>query len=171
MSDRLRRVGTWLHARADNLLAAMLFGMFAVFILQIFSRYVINLPIGWTHEISVILWIWLVLFGVGFVVRDEEEIRFDLLYGAVSNRARRIMVVLASAAIVILFGMALPAILDYVLFMKVQRTAYLRIPFDIVYSIFVFFVLATILRHIYLGSRAVMGRTDDVDPTRKSSGI
>ena len=71
-------LGAWLCRRAENLLAAMLVAMFAAFLLQITFRYVLNLPIGWTNEISVVLWIWIVLFGAAFVVREEEEIRFDL---------------------------------------------------------------------------------------------
>ena len=62
--------------------------MFAAFILQIVFRYLLNLPIGWTNELSVILWIWLVLFGAAFVVREEEEIRFDLLYARRRPAAR-----------------------------------------------------------------------------------
>ena len=64
----------------------MLGAMFAVFILQIVFRYLLNLPIGWTHEISVVLWLWMVLFGAAFVVRESEEIRFDMIYGAVGPR-------------------------------------------------------------------------------------
>ena len=74
----MKRAGGWLYRRAENVLAAMLALMFAAFILQIVFRYLLNLPIGWTNEISVILWIWLVLWGAAFVVREEEEIRFDL---------------------------------------------------------------------------------------------
>ena len=62
--------------------------MFAAFMLQIVFRYLLNLPIGWTNEISVILWIWLVLWGAAFVVREEEEIRFDLFYAS-APAARR----------------------------------------------------------------------------------
>ena len=89
MPASLIRLGAWLHARAENLLAAMLAVMFAVFIIQIVFRYLLNLPIGWTHEISVIMWLWMVLFGTAFVVRDYEEIRFDILYATVSERTRR----------------------------------------------------------------------------------
>ena len=32
------------------------------------------------------MWIWLVLFGAAFVVREDEEIRFDIIYGAVGAR-------------------------------------------------------------------------------------
>src|SRR5690606_3109736 len=93
MTSRLAGLGAWLHTRAENVLAAMLAVMFSVFILQIVFRYLLNLPIGWTHEISVIMWLWMVLFGTAFVVRDNEEIRFDILYSAVSDRWRRAMVV------------------------------------------------------------------------------
>src|SRR6218665_661223 len=114
MNSRLAGVGAWLHARAENVLAAMLAVMFAVFILQIFFRYVVNLPIGWTHEISVIMWLWMVLFGTAFVVRDSEEIRFDILYGAVSDRWRRVLVVITAVSLIGFFSISLPAVIDYV---------------------------------------------------------
>ena len=101
MPQSLLRIGAWLHARAENLLAAMLATMFVVFIVQIVFRYLLNLPIGWTHEISVIMWVWLVLFGTAFVIRDSEEIRFDLLYGSVGARTRRAMIVLCALAVVL----------------------------------------------------------------------
>ncbi len=82
MNPSLRSLGRWLYRRAENVLAAMLAVMFAAFILQIVFRYLLNLPIGWTNELSVILWIWLVLWGAAFVVREEEEIRFDLFYAS-----------------------------------------------------------------------------------------
>ena len=106
----------------------MLLQMFFAFVLQIAFRYLLNLPIGWTHEISVVLWIWLVLFGSAFVVREREEIRFDLIWGAVGDRPRRVMAVVTAVALIVLFGMSLPAVIDYVTFMKVERTAYLQDP-------------------------------------------
>ncbi len=53
--------------------------MFAAFIVQIVFRYFFNLPIGWTTELTLIIWLWLVLWGAAFVVKENEEIRFDLL--------------------------------------------------------------------------------------------
>ena len=47
------------------------------------SGTLLSLPIGWTHELSVILWVWLVLWGAAFVLTEREEIRFDIIYGAV----------------------------------------------------------------------------------------
>ncbi len=172
MDPRLRTIGGWLYRRAENLLAAMLTLMFAAFILQIAFRYVFNLPIGWTNEISVVLWIWLVLFGAAFVVREEEEIRFDLLYGAAGPRMRRIMFLVSAVALVVLYAMSLSAVFDYVTFMKVEKTAYLKIRFDWLYSIYVIFVVAIIVRYLWLGVKALRGEApQEFDPTKAGSGV
>ncbi|UJW85342.1 TRAP transporter small permease [Devosia sp. SL43] len=172
MNSRLAGFGAWLHARAENVLAAMLAVMFTVFILQIFFRYGVNLPIGWTHEISVIMWLWMVLFGTAFVVRDSEEIRFDILYAAVSDRWRRVMVVISAVALILFFSISLPAVIDYVMFMKVEKTAYLKIRFDWLYSIYAIFAVATIVRQFWLGYQAIWGKgSADFDPTKASSGV
>jgi TRAP-type C4-dicarboxylate transport system permease small subunit len=172
MPSRLVVIGAWLHARAENLLAAMLATMFIVFIVQIVFRYLLNLPIGWTHEISVIMWVWMVLFGTAFVVRDYEEIRFDLLYASVSERTRRIMVVICAATLIFFFSISLPAVLDYIGFMKVERTAYLKIRFDWLYSIYGIFAITMIVRQLWLGYQAIWGKpAEDVDVTKIKSGI
>lgn len=172
MNSRLAGLGAWFYARAENILAAMLAVMFSVFILQIVFRYILNLPIGWTHEISVIMWLWMVLFGTAFVVRDSEEIRFDIVYSAVSDRWRRIMVAITAITLIFFFAISLPAVIDYVLFMKVEKTAYLKIRFDWLYSIYAIFAVATIVRQFWLGCQAIWGKGPEAfDPTKASSGI
>ncbi|TIT07145.1 MAG: hypothetical protein E5W74_27390, partial [Mesorhizobium sp.] len=58
-----REIAGRLYRLAEAVLAAMMALMFATFILQIVFRYLLNFPIGWTNELSVMLWIWLVLWG------------------------------------------------------------------------------------------------------------
>ena len=167
----LQRIGAWLHARAENLLAAMLATMFIVFIVQIVFRYLLNFPVGWTHEISVIMWVWLVLFGTAFVVRDSEEIRFDLLYSTVSERTRRIMVVVCALVVIFFFAISLPAVLDYIGFMKVEKTAYLKLRFDWAYSIYLVFVVAVLVRYAWLVWRALRGAPERTDDPGASAGL
>lgn len=150
----------------------MLALMFAAFILQIIFRYLLNLPTGWTNEISVILWIWLVLWGAAFVVREEEEIRFDLFYAAAAPGTRRIMFLVAAAGLIILYAISFPAVLDYVAFMHVESTAYLKIRFDLLFSIYVVFVVAIIARYLWLSWKALRGEApDEFDPTKAGSGV
>ena len=172
MKLRLTALGGWLARRAENLLALMLGAMFAVFILQIVFRYGLNLPIGWTHEISVLLWLWMVLFGAAFVTRETDEIRFDIVYGAVGPGARRVMAVITAVALVALYGISLPAMADYVAFMKVERTAYLKLPFNWVYAIYLIFAVAAIARYLWLGFQALRGQAPEAfDPTKAGSGV
>lgn len=172
MDSGVRCIGRWLYARAENLLAAMLVCMFGAFILQIIFRYLLNWPIGWTNEISVVLWVWIVLFGAAFVVREEEEIRFDLIYASVGPKARRVMFLVCAASLVTLYGISFPAVFDYVTFMKVESTAYLKIRFDWLFSIYVVFVIAIIVRYLYLSWQALFGQApEEFDPTTAGSGV
>lgn len=163
---------TWLRARAENVLVLILAVMFLAFIVQIVFRYLFNFPIGWTSELSTVAWIWLVLWGAAFVLREDEEIRFDLIYGSVGVRTRRVMVIAIAASVVVLYGMSLPAVVDYVTFMKVQETSYLDIRFDYLFAIYVVFAVASIVRYLWLGWRAI--RSDGVappDPGETASGV
>jgi C4-dicarboxylate transporter, DctQ subunit len=168
----MTKIRRWLAARAENVAAAMLAAMFAAFLLQIAFRYLAGFPTGWTHELSVILWLWLVLWGAAFVVSEREEIRFDLIYGAVGPGARRVMCIITAIALIALYLVSLPAVASYVSFMKVQKTAYLKVRFDYLFSIYIVFVIAAIVRYLWLAWRAVWGAAPEApDPTKASSGV
>jgi hypothetical protein len=79
---------------------------------------------------------------------------------------------LTAAALVALYAISLPAVVDYVAFMKVQKTSYLDIRFDLLFSIYVVFAVAAILRYLWLGWRALLGADPAApDPTKASSGV
>ncbi|MGE0503232.1 MAG: TRAP transporter small permease [Rhizobiaceae bacterium] len=168
----MTRWGAWLYRRAENALAAMLAVMFFAFLLQILFRYVLNWPTGWTNELSAILWIWIVLFGAAFVLTEQEEMRFDLIYASVGPRVRGVMFLVCAASLVFLYAISFPAVLDYVTFMKVQKTAYLHFRFDWVFSIYVIFVVAIIVRYVWLSWRVLRGSSpEEFDPTKAGSGV
>lgn len=168
----LHEAGAWLRRRAENVAAGLLAAMFVAFILQIVFRYFFNFPIGWTSELSVITWLWLVLWGAAFVVTESEEIRFDLVYGSVRPRTRRVMSIIAGLSLVVLYALSLPATIKYVAFMKIEKTSYLKIPFDWLYSIYVIFLVAVIVRYLWLLSQWLRGRDPEaLDVTKSSSGL
>jgi TRAP-type C4-dicarboxylate transport system permease small subunit len=167
-----RRLAKRLYRFAEVVAALLLATMFLAFITQIVFRYLFNFPTGWTSELTIVTWLWLVLWGAAFVVTEDEEIRFDLIYGSVGPRARRLMAIETAVAILLLYGMSLPAVVDYVTFMKVQSTAYLDIRFDRLFSIYVIFAVAVLIRYAWILWWALLGRgPEDVDPTKASSGV
>lgn len=150
----------------------MLAIMFFAFVLQITFRYALNFPIGWTSELTVIMWLLTVLFGAAFVVTEKEEIRFDLIYGAMGRRARLVTSLLTGTFLIVMYVISLPEILDYVMFMKVERTAYLHIHFDILYAIYPIFAVAIVVRYVWLLVRAIRGKAPEAfDPAKASSGV
>ena len=167
-----RKAAAWLQARAENVMAALLGVMFVAFLVQIVFRYFFNFPVGWTSELTVATWLWLVLWGSAFVLKESEEIRFDLVYSSVGPRARRVMGILMGVALVVLYAASLPAAVKYVTFMKVERTNYIHIRLDFLYSIYVVFVVAILVRYIWILWYLLRGEEDEApDPTKVSSGL
>ena len=135
-----------LHRFAEAVAAGLLAIIFVAFLVQIVMRYAFNAPVGWTTELSLAAWLWLVLWGAAFVLKDNEEIRIDLLTARASYRTRRLIGGFVALAIIVLFGMSLPGAWSYVTFMKVEKSSYLGVRMDITYSIYIVFVVAVILR-------------------------
>jgi C4-dicarboxylate transporter DctQ subunit len=166
MIRRVQRTAGWLRRRAQNIAALMLATMFICFLLQITLRYVFNYPVGWTEELSILCWMWGVLWGAAFILADRDEVRFDVLYANVPPGVRRVFVVLSGLALISLYGISLPAAYEFVSFMKVERSTYLRVPIVYLYSIYLIFSIASIVRYSWLVWKAMRG--DPVGPAAAS---
>ena len=172
MKPFIRKAARWLRNRAENVVAGLLAIMFVAFIAQIVCRYFFSFPTGWMSELTVITWLWLVLFGSAFVLKESEEIRFDLIYSSVGRRARRVMGIVMSVALVALYAISLPATVKYVTFMKVERTDYLHIRLDYLYSIYVVFVVAILIRYVWILWHLLRGKDPQVaESIAVSSGL
>jgi C4-dicarboxylate transporter, DctQ subunit len=165
-------MGRWLQRRAENIAALMLAVMFSAFLVQIVFRYFFNFPVGWTSELTVVMWLWLVLWGAAFVVKEQEEIRFDLLQNAFGRRGRIAMAIVAALALLVLYGASLKASWAYVTFMKVEKSSYLKIRMDWLFSIFLVFLVAILIRYLWLLWQLVRGRDPGApDAEKVSSGL
>jgi C4-dicarboxylate transporter DctQ subunit len=161
-----------LRRGAEGVLAALLGVMFFAFMVQIVFRYFFNLPTGWTTELTVVTWLWMVLWGAAFVVKESEEIRIDLVTALLGRRGRLAAAILVSVALVVLYSVALPASYSYVAFMKVEKSSYLKIPMNWLYSIFVLFLVAAIVRYLWILSLLLRGRApEEADPTKTTSAL
>ena len=158
----LRRMLTSLHRLAEAVAAALLAMIFIAFIVQIALRYLFNWPVGWTTELSLAAWLWLVLWGAAFVLKDDEEIRIDLFAERASHRTRRVIGAIGAVSLIVLFGMSLPASWAYVTFMKVEKSSYLGIRMDVMYSIYLVFAVAVIARSVRQLVRGPAEPTGDV---------
>lgn len=153
-----RTITSYLQRFFEAVAAGLLAIIFVSFIIQIVFRYAFNWPIGWTAELSVVAWLWLVLWGAAFVLKEHEEIRVDFLHAILGPRARILMGVVGSVGIIVLFGMSLPAAFAYVSFMKVEKSSYMNIRFDGLFSIYIIFSLAVIGRNLWSLGQLLRGK-------------
>jgi C4-dicarboxylate transporter DctQ subunit len=161
--NRFDTTAVWLRARAENAVAMLLLSMFVSFLLQILFRRVLGWSVGWTVEWVTIAWLWGILFGFAFVVRDSDVIRMDIVYVALPSRWRRVCDVVTGLLCAGVFLWTLPASWDYITFMGREKTAFMRWPFDLVFSVYLAFAVSVIARSLYTAWRGFMGSPPRLD--------
>ena len=119
--------------------------MFAAFILQVVSRYVLNAPIAWTLEVCAIAYVWTVFWSCNILVPDRQQIVFDVLYNLFRPPARRWLAVALTLSMGLLFAAAIPGVLDYIRFLGRRSTMLLHVRMDLVYSCFAIFMIAVVV--------------------------
>ena len=106
-------------------------------------------------------WLWLVFWSSAFTLRDEDHVRFTILYDTARPKVRRIYMLITAACIVGALLISMPATYDYVSFMKIEKSSLLKVRFDVVFSVYLIFAVAIITRYVW---RVVeMFRTPDED--------
>ena len=141
---------------ARTIAATLLAALFITFLLQIFSRYVLHSPFGWTLELCRILWVWIVFLGSAFLVQEKDHVTFNLIYSSSSFKARYIMSIVSAVAIVLIMGWALLPTIDYIDWMKIRKTATVKfpltgdkIPLSYIFSVYGIFMISIIIFYLF----------------------
>ncbi|WP_127900823.1 TRAP transporter small permease [Solirhodobacter olei] len=151
----------WLRRRAEDVAVAMLAVTFATFLLQIFARYFLPFPIGWTQELCETLWLWLVFWCGAFCLDDRDHIKFDTLYLASPLKRRRIFAAVAAVAVVGAFLYSSYDTYDFINFYFIQRSAVMEIPLGYVFSIFGVFLVMMVIRYAVRAVAMLLGGDPD----------
>jgi len=146
---------------AEGIAALMLGSMFVCFLTQIGFRYILGWPVGWTIEYVSMTWLFCILFGYAFVVRNPEIIRLDIVYTAMPRNIQRAMDVIAQTFCAAVMLWSLPQAIDYINFMQIERTAYMRVNFALLFSIYVPFSIAVSIRCLMSAWDALRGHPND----------
>jgi C4-dicarboxylate transporter DctQ subunit len=167
---------------AQGVAAALMAAMFLTFVLQITVRYTARLPglaeavplldpslYGWTLEFCLLLWVWLVFWGNAFVVREQDHVRFDILYLAVSPGLRRGFVIITGLAIAIGLVASIGPTWEKFYILRLKKTATLAHVFGDwirmrdVYLVYILFLGAVALRYFWAVWRAFRFGVEDQD--------
>jgi TRAP-type C4-dicarboxylate transport system permease small subunit len=146
---RLRQIADWIAC-------AMFAAVFVIFNYKIFTRYFEHDEAVWADEVLVILFIWIIFWAQAFVVREHDQISFDIVVRLLPAQGKRISALLRNVLIGGVFLWALPGSLGYIRFLWREHTPVLNLPLDWVYSCFGIFLVAMIVRALF-GVRQLLG--------------
>ena len=146
---RLRQIADWIAC-------AMFAAVFVIFNYKIFTRYFEHDEAVWADEVLVILFIWIIFWAQAFVVRDRDQISFDIVVRLLPAQGKRVAALLRHLLIGGVFLWALPGSLGYIRFLWREHTPVLNLPLDWVYSCFGVFLIAVIARSL-VGARQLLG--------------
>jgi C4-dicarboxylate transporter DctQ subunit len=152
----IKLIQKYFNQTSKIIAATLLAALFVTFLIQIFSRYVLNSPFGWTLELCRILWVWIVFFCCAFLVREKDHVKFNLIYSGSSNKSKYIMSIISCLAIILIMGWALLPTFDYIDWMKMRKTSTVRFPLtgekiklSYIFSIYGVFMVSLILYYIW----------------------
>ena len=150
-------IGHFLHARAKDVMVALMAVMFFAFIVQIGSRYVFNAPVDWTFELILITWLWSVFWGAAFLLKDRDQVKFDVLYNHVPERAQRVFALVAALFIAGGFLLSAPATWSFIEFKSIRSTDMLHLRFDFLFGVYLLFLAMTVIHYLWRAVRIVRG--------------
>jgi TRAP-type C4-dicarboxylate transport system permease small subunit len=145
-----------LRQAADWVACGMFAAVFLIFNYKIFTRYFEHDEAVWADEVLVILFIWIIFWAQAFVVRDKDQITFDLVYRLLPTSTQRIAAIARYVLVGGVFLYALPGSLDYIRFLWREHTPVLNLPLDLVYSCFGLFLIAVVVRSFF-SARQLLG--------------
>jgi len=143
-----------LRSFANFITATMLAVLFFTFLLQIFSRYILKAPFGWTLELCLILWLWIVFFGCSFAVRDQDHVKFDIFYYATPKKVQLIFSIISAIGVIVIMGYSFLPTIDYIDWMKMRKTTTVKIfnnkiPLSYIFSVYGIFLISVIIQYIW----------------------
>ena len=99
-------------------------------------------------------------YALGLI--EKQKLRHH--YGMLEKQFRRFMDIAGGLVMAGILTWSLPKAYEYVTFMKVERTSYIQLPFDLVFSIYLPFAVSIIVRLLLNVWHAIRGDSRYVDP-------
>jgi len=169
LREKLTAIATRFRIVAEWVTTAMFLVVFLIYLAGITARYVFSAPIAWSDELAMIVFLWCMFLTDAFVNRESDHVGFDILWERLPPGGKRVVGLLQTGLFGILFAVAFPTIVDYVMFLWREQTSALEWRLDLVYICFIIYFAMVIVRLAakfvtLLGSHWREEVEDDVPP-------
>lgn len=97
-------------------------GIFLIFLIvlltaaQVFSRYILKNPLGWTEELVRFVFIWSIFVGAVVASKNRQHIRVEIFHKYFSDSVNTFIEIFVNLSIVIFFIYIIPPAFRYALF-------------------------------------------------------
>jgi C4-dicarboxylate transporter DctQ subunit len=106
-------LGQFVNELEETMIALLLGGMLIVTFVNVVLRYGFNSGLIWGLEATLILFAWLVLFGISYAVKTTSNLGVDAVLNLVSPQTRRVLSLIAAAICVAYAFLLLKGAWDY----------------------------------------------------------
>ncbi len=83
---------------------------------QVFSRYILKNPLGWTEELVRFVFIWSIFMGAVIASKNRQHIRVETFHKYLSNSVNTFIEIFVNISIVIFFIYIIPPAFRYALY-------------------------------------------------------
>lgn len=138
--------------------------MFIAFILQVFSRFILDTPLYWTKDLIALCFVWTVLFGAAYTMRSHRHFTFTLIYNRLKPRPAAWSRLVGNSIILATFLILIVPSLKYSLSLHRLKTATLGINYSYLFLPFVYLILSVIgytIVEVIEDSKVLRGNLDD----------
>jgi TRAP-type C4-dicarboxylate transport system permease small subunit len=139
----------WLEDRIGTML------IYAIILLtsaQVFFRYVLNYPLGWTEEMARYVFIWAVFLGAAVVARSRDHVAVELFHRYLPPRGRKAFQVFNDVCILAFLAAIIWPALNYARYAFRLKAIATEIPMFFVYvsvPVSCFLIIVHTLHNIY----------------------
>lgn len=105
--------GRAVHSAEETVIAVILGLMTVLTFVNVVLRYVFNHSIIWGLEATLVLFAWLVIFGISYAVKVTAHLGVDAVIGALPHRGQRVLALISAAACLLYAVLMLKGAYDY----------------------------------------------------------
>ncbi|MDR0719105.1 MAG: TRAP transporter small permease subunit [Treponema sp.] len=148
--------------------------MFVTFVLQVFFRYIIRHPLTWSMEVIVVGFVWTVVLGACYTMRQRSHVKFTLIYDRLPPIPAAVIRMAGNIIIVVTFVSLVFATYKYSLFISFQKTAVFRISYTFIFMPFVYFLCSIVgytLSEIIEDLKVVSGKITDSNDHKAAGAL
>ncbi len=129
-----------------NLSSLMFAALFLVFVVNVIFRYFFK-AILWGHELSLLFFLWITIFGGCYANRTDENIKFDSVYNSVSDKRKCVLDIIGSSLVVSTFTISLIPSIQYIIFLNFEMSDSLPFRKSVIFSVYIYFLVSMILQY------------------------